>query len=136
MREDILIKHLRNLTLENNKIKDAFIMGVDGLLIAVMEKKEDNQKIAARMAGVIDVAKRIENRLPDALSVTVSDGKIIALPISENFLVVVIADKDINSYSVIKLIDKNKDNILGMIEKREFNDLYSFNPTKVEGLDI
>lgn len=136
MREDILIKHLRNLTLENNKIKDAFIMGVDGLLIAVMEKKEDNQKIAARMAGVIDVAKRIENRLPDALSVTVSDGKIIVLPISENFLVVVIADKDINSYSVIKLIDKNKDNILGMIEKREFNDLYSFNPTKVEGLDI
>lgn len=136
MREDILIKHLRNLTLENNKIKNAFIMGVDGLLIAVMEKKEDNQKIAARMAGVIDVAKRIENRLPDALSVTVSDGKIIALPISENFLVVVIADKDINSYSVIKLIDKNKDNILGMIEKREFNDLYSFNPTKVEGLDI
>lgn len=136
MREDILIKHLRNLTLENNKIKDAFIMGVDGLLIAVMEKKEDNQKIAARMAGVIDVAKRIENRLPDALSVTVSNGKIIVLPISENFLVVVIADKDINSYSVIKLIDKNKDNILGMIEKREFNDLYSFNPTKVEGLDI
>lgn len=136
MREDILIKHLRNLTLENNKIKDTFIMGVDGLLIAVMEKKEDNQKIAARMAGVIDVAKRIENRLPDALSVTVSNGKIIVLPISENFLVVVIADKDINSYSVIKLIDKNKDNILGMIEKREFNDLYSFNPTKVEGLDI
>lgn len=136
MREDILIKHLRNLTLENNKIKNAFIMGVDGLLIAVMEKKEDNQKIAARMAGVIDVAKRIENRLPDALSVTVSNGKIIVLPISENFLVVVIADKDINSYSVIKLIDKNKDNILGMIEKREFNDLYSFNPTKVEGLDI
>ena len=136
MREDILIKHLRNLTLENNKIKNAFIMGVDGLLIAVMEKKEDNQKIAARMAGVIDVAKRIENRLPDALSVTVSNGKIIVLPISENFLVVVIADKDINSYSVIKLIDKNKDNILEMIEKREFNDLYSFNPTKVEGLDI
>ncbi|KYC45598.1 MAG: hypothetical protein AMQ22_02198 [Candidatus Methanofastidiosum methylothiophilum] len=136
MREDILIKHLRNLTLENNKIKDAFIMGVDGLLIAVMEKKEDNQKIAARMAGVIDVARRIENRLPDALSVTVSNGKIIALPISDNFLVVVIADKDINSYSVIKLIDKNKDNILGMIEKREFNDLYSFNPTEVEGLDI
>lgn len=136
MREDILIKHLRNLTLENKKIKDAFIMGVDGLLIAVIEKKEDNQKIAARMAGVIDVAKRIENRLPDALSVTVTNGKIIALPISENFLVVVIADKDINSYGVIKLIDKNKDNILGMIEKREFTDLYTFNPTKVEGLDI
>ena len=82
MREDILIKHLRNLTLENNKIKDAFIMGVDGLLIAVMEKKEDNQKIAARMAGGIDVAKKIEKRLPDALSVTGSDGKIIVLPIS------------------------------------------------------
>lgn len=39
MREYILIKHLKNLTLENNKIKDVFIMGVDGLLIAILEKK-------------------------------------------------------------------------------------------------
>jgi len=136
MREDILIKHLKNLTFENNKIKDAFIMGVDGLLIAVIEKKEDNQNIAARMAGVIDVAKRIENSLPDALSVIVRDGKIIALPLSENFFIVLMTTKDADSYSVIKLIDKNKDNILGMIEKREFTDLYSFNPTEVEGLDI
>ena len=136
MREDILIKHLKNLTLENNKIKDAFIMGVDGLLIAVIEKKEDNQKIAARMAGVIDAAKRIEDRLPDSLSVMVTDGKIIALPISEIFLIVVIAAKNINSYDVIKLVDKNKQNILSMIEKREFGDLFSFRPAEVEGLDI
>jgi len=136
MREDILIKHLKNLTLENNKIKDAFIMGVDGLLIAVIEEKEDNQKIAARMAGVIDVAKRIEDRLPDALSVMVRDGKIIALPLSEKFLIVVISTKDTNSYNVIKLIDKNKQNILSMIEKREFGDLFSFSPAEVEGLDI
>ena len=108
MREDILIQHLKNLTLGNNKIKDAFIMGVDGLLIAVIEEKEDNQKIAARMAGVIDTAKRIEDRLPDALSVMVRDGKIIALPLSEKFLIVLIAAKDTNSYNVIKLIDKNK----------------------------
>ena len=136
MREDILIKHLKNLTLENKKIKDAFIMGVDGLLIAVIEKKEDNQEIAARMAGVIDAAKRIEDSLPDALSVIVKNGKIIALPISENFLIVIIAAKDINSYDVLKLINKNKQNILGMIEKSEFSDLFSFKPAEVEGLDI
>lgn len=136
MREDILIKHLKNLTLENNKIKDAFIIGVDGLLIAVIGEKEDNQKIAARMAGVMDSAKRIEDRLPDALSVMTRDGKIIALPLSEKFLIVVIAAKDINSYNVIKLIDKNKQNILSMIEKREFGDLFSFSPAEVEGLDI
>jgi len=136
MREDILIKHLKNLTLENNKIKNAFIMGIDGLLISVMEKKEDNQSIAARMAGVIDAAKRIENRIPEALSVMAKNEKIIAIPLSENFLIVLIASKDINSWSVIKLVDKNKQNILNMIEKREFGDLFSYNPAKVEGLDI
>ena len=136
MREDILIKHLKNLTRENNKIKDAFIMGVDGLLISVIEKREDNQKIAARMSGVIDAAKRIEDRLPDALSVIVTDEKIIVLPISENFLIVIIAAKNINSYDVLKLIAKNKQNILNMIEKREFGDLFSFSPAEVEGLDI
>jgi predicted regulator of Ras-like GTPase activity (Roadblock/LC7/MglB family) len=136
MREDILIKHLKNLTLENNKIKNAFIMGIDGLLISVMEKKEDNQSIAARMAGVIDAAKRIENRIPEALSVMAKNEKIIAIPLSENFLIVLIASKDINSWSVIKLVDKNKQNILNMIEKREFGDLFSYNPTEVEGLDI
>ncbi|MEN6379383.1 MAG: roadblock/LC7 domain-containing protein [Methanofastidiosum sp.] len=136
MREDILIKHLKNLTLENNKIKNAFIMGIDGLLISVMEKKKDNQEIAARMAGVIDAAKRIENRIPEALSVMTKNGKIIAIPLSENFLIVLIASKDINSWGVIKLVDKNKQNILNMIEKREFGDLFSYNPTEVEGLDI
>ena len=136
MREDILIKHLKNLTLEDNKIKDAFIMGVDGLLISVMKKKEDNQSIAARMAGVIDAAKRIENSIPEALSVIVKDWKIIAIPLSDNFLIVLIASKDINSYSVIKLVDKNKQNILSLIEKREFSDLFSYNPAKVDGLDI
>jgi len=136
MREDILIKHLKNLTLEDNKIKDAFIMGVDGLLISVMKKKEDNQSIAARMAGVIDAAKRIENSIPEALSVIVKDWKIIAIPLSDNFLIVLIASKDINSYSVIKLVDKNKQNILSLIEKREFGDLFSYNPAQVEGLDI
>lgn len=136
MREDILIKHLKNLTLENNKIKNAFIMGIDGLLISVMEKKKDNQEIAARMAGVIDAAKRIENRIPEALSVMTKNGKIIAIPLSENFLIVLIASKDINSFSVIKLVDKNKQNILNMIEKREFGDLFSYNPVEVEGLDI
>ena len=136
MREDIIIKHLKNLTLENNKIKDAFIMGIDGLLISVMEKKEDNQSIAARMAGVIDAAKRIENKIPEALSVIVRNEKIVAIPLSENFLIVLIASKDINSFSVIKLVDKNKQNILNMIEKREFGDLFSYNPTEVEGLDI
>jgi len=136
MREDIIIKHLKNLTLENNKIKDAFIMGIDGLLISVMEKKEDNQSIAARMAGVIDAAKRIENKIPEALSVIVRNEKIVAIPLSENFLIVLIASKDINSFSVIKLVDKNKQNILNMIEKREFGDLFSYNPVEVEGLDI
>ncbi|HNR45112.1 MAG TPA: hypothetical protein PLI06_07475 [Methanofastidiosum sp.] len=136
MREDILIKHLKNLTLENNKIKNAFIMGIDGLLISVMDKKEDNQIIAARMAGVIDAAKRIENRIPEALSVMIKDKKIIAIPLSENFLIVLIASEDIDSFSVIKLIDKNKQNILSMIEKREFSDLFSYNPAKVDGLDI
>lgn len=136
MREDIIIKHLKNLTLENNKIKDAFIMGIDGLLISVMEKKEDNQSIAARMAGVIDAAKRIENKIPEALSVIVRNEKIVAIPLSENFLIVLIASKDINSFSVIKLVGKNKQNILNMIEKREFGDLFSYNPVEVEGLDI
>ena len=136
MREDILIKHLKNLTLEDNKIKDAFIMGIDGLLISVMEKKEDNQIIAARMAGVIDVAKRIENRIPEALSVMVKNWKIIAIPLSEKFLIVLIASKDINSWSVVKLVYKDKQNILSIIEKREFVDLFSYDPAKVEGLDI
>ncbi|MDY1591553.1 MAG: hypothetical protein RBS85_05255 [Methanofastidiosum sp.] len=136
MREDILIKHLKNLILENNSIKNAFIMGIDGLLISVMEEKEDNQIIAAIMAGVIDAAKRIENRTPEALSIMVKDWKIIAIPLSETFLIVLIASKDINSYSAIKLIDKYKQNILSMIEKREFSDLFSYNPAEVEGLDI
>ena len=111
-------------------------MGIDGLLISVMEEKEDNQIIAAIMAGVIDAAKRIENRTPEALSIMVKDWKIIAIPLSETFLIVLIASKDINSYSAIKLIDKYKQNILSMIEKREFSDLFSYNPAEVEGLDI
>jgi predicted regulator of Ras-like GTPase activity (Roadblock/LC7/MglB family) len=136
MREEILVKHLKNLTLENNKIKDAFIMGIDGLLIAVKEKKDENQKIAARMAGVIDAAKRIEGKIPEALSVTIKNEKIITVPLSETFLVVVTGDIDLTSYGVIRLIEKNKQYILGMIEKTEFSDLFSFRPTEVEGLDI
>jgi len=88
------------------------------------------------MAGVIDAAKRIENKIPEALSVIVRNEKIVAIPLSENFLIVLIASKDINSFSVIKLVDKNKQNILNMIEKREFGDLFSYNPVEVEGLDI
>lgn len=136
MREEILIKHLKNLTRENNKIKDAFIMGTDGLLIAVKEKKDENQSIAARMAGVIDAARRIENIIPEALSVTNKNEKIITVPLSETFLIVVIGSKDLTSNETIRLIEKSKQYILGMIEKTEFSDLFSFRPTEVEGLDI
>jgi len=136
MREEILIKHLKNLTRENNKIKDAFIMGTDGLLIAVKEKKDETQRIAARMAGVIDAARRIENIIPEALSVTNKDEKIITVPLSETFLIVVIGSKDLTSNEAIRLIEKSKQYILGMIEKTEFSDLFSFRPTEVEGLDI
>ncbi|NPV51098.1 MAG: hypothetical protein HPY60_07895 [Candidatus Methanofastidiosum sp.] len=136
MREEILIKHLKNLTRENNKIKDAFIMGTDGLLIAVKEKKDETQRIAARMAGVIDAARRIENIIPEALSVTNKNEKIITVPLSETFLIVVIGSKDLTSNEAIRLIEKSKQYILGMIEKTEFSDLFSFRPTEVEGLDI
>lgn len=136
MREDILVKHLKNLIYENNKIKDAFIMGVDGLLIAVLDKKEYNQDIAGIMAGVIDAAKRVEDKLPVALSVRTMTQKIIAVPLSENFFIVIMGDSDLNSNNVLELVNKNKLNILGMIENREFSDLFSFRPVKVEGLDI
>ena len=136
MREDILIKHLKNLSYENNKIKDAFIMGVDGLLITVIDKKEYDQDIAAIMAGVIDAAKRVEDKLPVALSVRTMNGKIIAVPLSENFFIIVMGESDLNSNNVLELVNKNKLNILGMIENREFSDLFSFRPVEVEGLDI
>lgn len=136
MREDILIKHLKNLIYENNKIKDAFIMGVDGLLITVLDKKEDNQELAAIMAGVIDAAKRVEDKLPMILSVRTINGKIVAVPLSENFFIVVMGESDLNSNNVLELINKNKLNILGMIENREFSDVFSFRPVEVEGLDI
>jgi predicted regulator of Ras-like GTPase activity (Roadblock/LC7/MglB family) len=136
MREEILVKHLKNITRDSNKIKDAFIMGVDGLLIAVNEKKDKNQETAAIMAGVLDVAKRIEDRLPEALSVLNKNEKIIAVPLSESFVIVVTGTKDLTSYIVIKSIEKNKQNILGMIEKKEFSDLFSFSPNEVKGLDI
>ena len=136
MREDILIKHLKNLIYENNKIKDAFIMGVDGLLITVLDKKEYNQDIAGIMAGVIDAAKRVEDKLPVALSVRTMNQKIVAVPLSENFFIVIMGESDLNSNNVLELVNKNKLNILGMIENREFSDLFSFRPVKVEGLDI
>ncbi len=136
MREDILVKHLKNLIYENNKIKDAFIMGVDGLLITVLDKKEYNQDIAGIMAGVIEAAKRVEDKLPVALSVRTMNGKIIAVPLSENFFIIVMGDSDLNSNIVLELVNKNKLNILGMIENREFSDLFSFRPVEVEGLDI
>ncbi|MCC7573692.1 MAG: roadblock/LC7 domain-containing protein [Candidatus Methanofastidiosum sp.] len=136
MREDILIKHLKNLTFANKEIKDAFLMDVDGLLIAVLDKNRDKQDIAARMAGVIDAAKRIENKLPDAISVITNENSIVAIPLSEKFLLVVLGTNGLNIHNLRKLVDKNKDNILSMIEKREFNDLYTFNPTEIKGLDI
>jgi len=136
MREDILIKHLKNLTFANKEIKDAFLMDVDGLLIAVLDKNRDKQDIAAQMAGVIDAAKRIENKLPDAISVITNENSIVAIPLSEKFLLVVLGTNGLNIHNLRKLVDKNKDNILSMIEKREFNDLYTFNPTEIKGLDI
>lgn len=136
MREDILIKHLKNLTFANKEIKDAFLMGVDGLLIAVLDKNRDKQDIAAQMAGVIDATKRIENKLPDAISVITNENSIVAIPLSEKFLLVVLGTNGLNIHNLRKLVDKNKDNILSMIEKREFNDLYTFNPTEIKGLDI
>lgn len=136
MRENILNKHLKNFTLENHKVKDAFIMGVDGLLIAILEKKEDNQRIAAQMAGVIDAAKRMGSKGPVAISVIFNKETILAVPLSENFVIIIIGTKSINSNNIIKLIDKNKQNIINMIEKREFNDLFSFSPREVDGLDL
>ena len=124
MREEILIKHLKNLSLENSKIKDVFIMGVDGLLIAVREQSEENQNLAARMSGVIDLAKRIENKLPEALSVITTNEKIIAIPLSEDFLIIVIGTKDMDSFSTLRQVGKSKNNILSLIEKTEFSDLF------------
>lgn len=136
MREEILIKHLKNLSLENSKIKDVFIMGVDGLLIAVREQSEENQNLAARMSGVIDLAKRIENRLPEALSVITTNEKIIAIPLSEDFLIIVIGTKDMDSFSTLRQVGKSKNNILSLIEKTEFSDLFSYRPVEIDGLDI
>lgn len=136
MREEILIKHLKNLSLENSKIKDVFIMGVDGLLIAVREQSEENQNLAARMSGVIDLAKRIENKLPEALSVITTNEKIIAIPLSEDFLIIVIGTKDMDSFSTLKQVGKSKNNILSLIEKTEFSDLFSYRPVEIDGLDI
>lgn len=136
MREEILIKHLKNLSLENNKIKDVFIMGVDGLLIAVRGQSEENQNLAARMSGVIDLAKRIENKLPEALSVITTNEKIIAIPLSEDFLIIVIGTKDMDSFSTLRQVGKSKNNILSLIEKTEFSDLFSYRPVEIDGLDI
>ncbi len=136
MREEILIKHLKNLIFENEKIEDAFIMNIEGLLVTVLRNEEEYQKIAAVMAGIIDFARRMENKDPEALSFTITDKSIIAVPLSEKFYVVVLAEKYLNSFSVIRLIEKNRQNILGMIEKTDFNDLFSFRPVEVQGLDI
>ncbi|HNV93778.1 MAG: hypothetical protein APG08_00492 [Candidatus Methanofastidiosum methylothiophilum] len=136
MREEILIKHLKNLSLENSKIKDVFIMGVDGLLIAVREQNDENQDLAARMSGVIDLAKRIENKLPEALSVITTNNKIIAIPLSENFLIIIIGTKDMDSFSTLRQVGRSKNNILSLIEKTEFSDLFSYRPVEINGLDI
>jgi len=136
MREEILIKHLKNLSLENSKIKDVFIMGVDGLLIAVREQNDENQDLAARMSGVIDLAKRIENKLPEALSVITTNNKIIAIPLSENFLIIIIGTKDMDSFSTLRQVGRSKNNILSLIEKTEFSDLFSYRPVEINDLDI
>ncbi len=136
MREEILIKHLKNLSLENSKIKDVFIMGVDGLLIAVREQNDENQDLAARMSGVIDLAKRIENKLPEALSVITTNNKIIAIPLSENFLIIIVGTKDMDSFSTLRQVGRSKNNILSLIEKTEFSDLFSYRPVEINGLDI
>lgn len=135
MRENILIKHLKNLTIENKKIKDAFIMGVDGLLIAVLDRQEDHQRIAARMAGVIESSKRVDNVIPKVVSVVSKNKNIVAIPLSDKFVIVLIGTKSLNIMTALKQVDKNKQNIISMIEKREFNDLFSFRPVEVKGLD-
>ncbi len=135
MRENILIKHLNNIMLENSKIKDAFIMGVDGLLIAAIESSEDRQRVAARMAGVIGDSKRVYDIMPKAVSVIVKNKNIIAVPISEKFIIVLVGSKGLNVLSSLKLINKNKENIVNMIEKNEFIDIFTFKPREIKGLD-
>ena len=135
MRENILIKHLNNIMLENSKIKDAFIMGVDGLLIAAIENSEDRQRVAARMAGVIGDSKRVYDIMPKAVSVIVKNKNIIAVPISEKFIIVLVGSKGLNVLSSLKLINKNKENIVNMIEKNEFIDIFTFKPREIKGLD-
>jgi len=111
-------------------------MGVDGLLIAVREQNDENQDLAARMSGVIDLAKRIENKLPEALSVITTNNKIIAIPLSENFLIIIIGTKDMDSFSTLRQVGRSKNNILSLIEKTEFSDLFSYRPVEINGLDI
>ncbi|HOD62614.1 MAG TPA: hypothetical protein PKG96_11000, partial [Bacilli bacterium] len=117
MRENILIKYLNNIILENSKIKDAFIMGVDGLLIAALDNNEDRQRIAARMAGVLATSRRIEDRIPNATSVIIKKKNIMAIPMSEKFVVVIVGTKSLNLMSILRLVNKNKENIIGVIEK-------------------
>ncbi|HOG73910.1 MAG TPA: hypothetical protein PLP47_03125 [Methanofastidiosum sp.] len=135
MRENILIKHLNNIILENSKIKDAFIMGVDGLLIAAIDNNEDRQRIAARMAGVLATSRRIEDRMPYATSVIIKKKNIVAIPMSEKFVMIIVGTKSLNLMSILRLVNKNKENIISVIEKNEFSDIFSYNPVEVKGLD-
>lgn len=135
MRENILIKHLNNIILENSKIKDAFIMGVDGLLIAAIDNNEDRQRIAARMAGVLATSRRIEDRMPYGTSVIIKKKNIVAIPMSEKFVMIIVGTKSLNLMSILRLVNKNKENIISVIEKNEFSDIFSYNPVEVKGLD-
>ena len=141
MRENILIKHLKNLTIENKKIKDAFIMGVDGLLIAVLDKQEDHQRIAARMAGVIESSKRVDNVIPKVVSVVSKNKNIVAIPLSDKFVIVLIGTKSINIMTALKQVEKTKQNIISMIEKPMVSDspfaiagVYAFKKRTMEAL--
>lgn len=136
MREEILIKHLKNFIFENREIKDVFIMNTEGLLVTVIRNDEANLEIAAKMSGVIETAKRIKGCTPDSITVDVSNERIIAAPLTEDFFIVLIGTTKLNSFDALKLVEKTRENILIMIEKREFTDLFSYDPDEIKGLDI
>ncbi len=136
MREEILTKHLKNFVFESVEIKDAFIMSSEGLLVADIKKNEENLQIAAKMAGVIEASKRIKERVPDSISVAISKKTILTAPLTEDFFIVLIGTTKLNPSEALDLIEKNRENILIMLEKREFTDLFSYNPSQIKGLDI
>lgn len=110
-------------------------MGIDGLLIAVLNKKEDHQRIAAKMSGAIEASKRVEDVMPKAVSVITKNKNITAIPLSETYVIVLIGTKSLNILNAVKHIEKNRLNIISMIENKEFSDVFSFSPVEVDGLD-